>query len=226
MVGDYNFMITLSKATTSITFSQLTAYIIIIILQKNITNMRCLKTGFLVFIYELFTSNQYAIVVVRRYLLHFARQCLLSVLVCEILLHVPLVYEIPSIPTPDISDPKLHLIFIASIIGIAVVLKTIRLLITIMYEHTKRRGAYEKRKFYEESTFLADSVKVKKNNENELRYYPKLRYDDYLKRGVGFYGSTLSGELLTFFTVGLEWILNILSKVFVIMNYYIPKDYL
>ena len=179
--------------------------------------MRCLRSGFLVFLYELFTSDQYAIVVVRRYLLHFAQLCLLTVVLCEILLHIPLVYDIPSIPSPDISDPTLHLAFIASIIGIAVVVQVIRILITIMYQHTKRRGAYEERKFYEDSTFLSDSVIVKPDDAKELRYYPRLGYDDYLRRGVGFYGSTLGGELLTSFTVGSEWIFNILSKVFVIV---------
>ena len=179
--------------------------------------MRCFKTGFLVFLYELFTSDQYAIVVVRRYLLHSAKLCLLAVILCEILLHLPLVYDIPNIPSPDISDPTLHIIFFSSIIGLALVVQAIRLLLTIMYQHTERRGSYEKRKFYEDSTFLADSVIVKKDNAKELRYYPKLSYDDYLRRGVGYYGSTLGGELLTTFTVGLEWIFNILSKVLLLI---------
>ena len=139
--------------------------------------MRCLERGFLVFLCELFTSNQYAIVVVRKYLLHLAKLFLLSLLFCEILLHIPLVYNIPSIPVPDISDPKLHIIFFASFVGIAVVVEAIRLLTMKMYQHTKRRGAYEKRKFYEESTFLADNVLVKEDKPNELRYYPNLRYD-------------------------------------------------
>ena len=149
---------------------------------------------------------------------------MLAVLLCEVLLHIPLVYHIPNIPEQDISDPTLHLTFIASIIGIAVVVQVIRILTAIMYQHTKRRGAYEKRKFYEDSTFLADNVLVKPDNAKELRYYPRISYDDYLRRGVGFYGSTLGGEILTSFTIGSEWIFNILFKVSVIEYNFIPND--
>ena len=122
--------------------------------------MKCLKSGFLVFLYELFTSNQYAIVVIRRYLLQSAKLCLLVVFFCEILLHIPLVYDIPFIPKPDISDPKLHLIFIPSVLVVAVVVHAVSHLIAIMYHHTERRGVYEKRKFYEDSTFFADNILI------------------------------------------------------------------
>ena len=75
---------------------------------------------------------------------------------------------------------------------------------------------FAKKEYYEDSTFFAENISLKqdKNIANDLRFYPtKLKLGDVHERALGYYGSTLGGELLISVTVFVEYIFNILSKV-------------
>ena len=48
----------------------------------------------------------------------FALNLCILVLLCDIILHIPLAYDIPSVPKPDTSDPVVHLAFILGSSGV------------------------------------------------------------------------------------------------------------
>ena len=96
------------------------------------------------------------------------------------------------------------------------VLAGVSLILTkTIYRNIKQQNVFFKKKFFEEKTFLAENITVKKDDKNgDLRYYPiNMNIDDVYKRALGYYGMSLGGETLTLITIGVEYVLNIFKKV-------------
>ena len=85
----------------------------------------------------------------------------------------------------------------------------------IIRKHLIRRKVFAENKFFEDSTFLQETIEVRQESaEDGQRFYPvNMKIGDVHERALGYYGMTLSGELLTTVTVGVEYVFNILSKV-------------
>ena len=138
------------------------------------------KTGFHLFLYELITSNQLAAVVLRKILKRFALNLCILVLLCEIILHIPLAYDIPSVPKPDTSDPAVHVAFILGSSGALLLAGAFHILVKTVYFNIQRQNIFFDKKFFEEATFLAENIQLKKTDmENDLKYYPvNLKLED------------------------------------------------
>ena len=168
------------------------------------------------FLYELFTSKQFAASVLRQALWGLLLRVGGMVLLCEVALHLPLVYDIPGVPTPDISDPILHLAFIGSVLGFLTVIGLMAFFARIILKNAARRHVFARRTFYEDSTFFGETIALKQDKtiSEDLRFYPtNLKLGDVHERALGYYGSTLGGELLIAVTVYVEYIFNIIAKV-------------
>ena len=173
------------------------------------------KSGFHLFLYELITSKQYAAVVLRRIVTSFIQKMCFLVLFVEIILHIPLAYDIPFVPKPDTSNPLLHLyIIFASVVFLLLAGESLIITKTI-YNNLRRQNVFFEKKYFEDATFFAENITVKKDEKNgDLRYYPtNLNLDDVYKRALGYYGMSLGGEIFILITIGLEYVFNIFKKV-------------
>ena len=169
------------------------------------------------FLYELFTSKQHAASVLRQALWGLLIRVGGVALLCEVALHLPLVYDIPGVPTPDISDPILHLAFIGSVLGFLTIIGLVAFFARIVLKNTDtaRRHVFARRTFYEDSTFFGETIALKQDKtiSEDLRFYPtNLKLGDVHERALGYYGLTLGGELLIAVTVYVEYIFNIIAK--------------
>ena len=173
------------------------------------------KSGFHLFLYEFITSNQHGIAVVKRRFKGFIQNLIIVVILCEIILHVPVAYDIPGVQKPDTSNPVVHIVIILASTGLILLTGLFLILTKTIYCNIIGQNVFFEKKLYEEATFFSENIILKKNDiDDDLRYYPiNLTIADVSKRALGYYGMTLGGEIFTLLTVGFEYALNIIKKV-------------